>query len=163
MLFGKKRVERRALYAPCRGKAVPTSEIPDEVFSKGMLGVGFGMEPDEGHFCAPIGGCVESIAESKHAYTLVSDEGLDVLIHIGVDTVQMHGEGFVPRVKKGQYVKVGDVIADADLELIRQKGFPTVVAVLITNPEKIENTEYRYGSVAGGRDAVMDFALTRKG
>ena len=163
MLFGKKTTVPRALCAPCTGRAVPMSGIPDEAFSGGMLGVGFGIEPSEGHFCAPIDGRVESVAEAKHAYTLVSDDGLDVLIHIGVDTVQLNGEGFFPRVQKGQYVKAGDVIADADMGLIVQKGFPTVVAVLITNPEKIEKTEYKYGSVEGGKDAVMHFALSKKG
>ncbi|MBQ8310807.1 MAG: PTS glucose transporter subunit IIA [Clostridia bacterium] len=160
MLFGKKTV---SLCAPCTGMSVPLSEIPDEAFAGGMLGDGFGVEPSEGHFCAPVGGHVESVAEAKHAYTILTDEGLDVLVHIGVDTVRLNGEGFVPRVSAGQYVKTGDVIADADLELIRKKGLPTTVAVLVTNPEKIENAEYRHGSVACGRDAVMSFRLTRKG
>ena len=163
MLFGKKTTVPRALCAPCTGRAVPMSEIPDEAFSGGMLGVGFGIEPSEGHFCAPIDGRVESVAEAKHAYTLITDDGLDVLIHIGVDTVRLGGEGFFPRVQKGQYVKAGDVLADADLKLIAEKGLPTTVAVLITNPEKIENTEYEYGSVEGGRAAVMRFTLVKKG
>ena len=160
MLFGKKTI---SLCTPCAGKSIPLSEIPDEAFAGGMLGIGFGVEPTEGHFCAPIDGAIQSVAEAKHAYTILTDDGLDVLVHIGVDTVRMNGEGFIPRVKAGQYVKVGDVIADADLDLIRQRNLPTTVAVLVTNPERTENTEYEYGNVAGGKDIVMRCRLTRKG
>ena len=160
MLFARKTV---SLCAPCAGTSIPMSEIPDEAFAGGMLGAGFGVDPAEGHFCAPVDGHVESVAEAKHAYTILTDDGLDVLVHIGVDTVRLGGEGFIPRVSAGQYVKTGDVIADADLDLIRDKGLPTTVAVLVTNPEKIENEEYKHGSVAGGRDVVMRFRLAKKG
>ena len=143
MLFGKKTV---TLCAPCTGKSVPLTAVPDEAFAGGMLGVGFGVDPADGHICAPVDGCIESVAEAKHAYTIVTDDGLDVLVHVGVDTVTLGGEGFVPRVREQQYVKTGDVIADADLDLIREKGLPTEVVVLVTNPEKTEPAEYRYGS-----------------
>ena len=160
MLFGKK---TGSLCAPCTGKSMPLSGVPDEAFSGGMLGVGFGVEPADGHICAPVDGIIESVAEAKHAYTIVTEDGLDVLVHIGVDTVTLGGDGFVPRVKERQYVKTGDVIADADIETIREKGLPTTVVVLVTNPEKIENEEYRYGSVSCGRDAVMRFRYAKKG
>ena len=160
MRFGKKTA---VLCAPCTGECIPLSEIPDEAFAGGMLGLGFGVEPQEGHFCAPIGGHVESVAQAKHAYTLLTDDGLDVLVHIGVDTVRMGGEGFVPRVSAGQYVKAGDVIADADLALIRARGLPATVAVLVTNSDMIADAEYTYGSVALGRDPVMRFCIKKGG
>ena len=159
MLFGKKEI-----YLPtvCTGRAVPLSEMPDEAFSSGLLGVGYAIEPSDGQFYAPVTGKIESVAESKHAYTLTSDEGLEILIHIGVDTVSLHGEGFVPEVREGERVSVGEPLAHADLAFIRSHGLPTVTAVLIANPEKIENPRFKYGAVSG-RDAVMSFRLNKKG
>ncbi|MBQ8416373.1 MAG: PTS glucose transporter subunit IIA [Clostridia bacterium] len=159
MLFGKKQI---CLLSPCTGKSVPLSAVPDEVFSLGMLGVGFAVEPVEGRICSPVGGRVENVAESKHAFTVLSDEGLDVLVHVGVDTVSLGGEGFTPKVRAGQRIKAGEALVDADMELIRQKGLCTDVIVIVTTPEKIENTEYKFGSTVGARDAVMCFR-TKKG
>ena len=88
--------------------------------------------------------------------------GLDVLVHIGVDTVRLHGEGFEPLVRQGQSVRAGTPLARVDLELLRSRGLPAITAVLVTNPEKIEDTDYRFGSTAGGKDAVMRFRI-RKG
>lgn len=157
MLFSKKQI---CLPAVCVGKTVPLSEVPDEAFSSGMLGVGYAIEPADGHFYSPVNGRVESVTESKHAYSITSDEGLDILIHVGVDTVTLGGEGFVAQVKEGDRVRAGEPIALADLDLIREKGLPSVTAVLITNPERIEHTELKYGAV-GTRDAVMCFRLKK--
>lgn len=157
MLFSKKQI---CLPAVCTGKTVPLSSMPDEAFASGMLGVGYAIEPADGHFYSPVNGRVEAVSETKHAYTLISDEGLDILIHIGVDTVTLGGDGFVAEVKEGDRVRVGEPIALADLEQIRKKGLPTVTAVLVANPEKIEHTELKYGAVST-RDAVMCFRLKK--
>ncbi|MBQ9784799.1 MAG: PTS glucose transporter subunit IIA [Clostridia bacterium] len=157
MFFSKKQI---CLPAVCVGKTVPLSEMPDEAFASGMLGVGYAIEPADGQFYSPVNGRVESVAEAKHAYTVTTDEGLDVLIHIGVDTVTLGGAGFVPEVKEGDRVRVGEPLAHADLELIREKGLSTVTAVLVANPEKIEHTELKYGA-ASTRDAVMCFRLKK--
>ncbi|MBQ9773084.1 MAG: PTS glucose transporter subunit IIA [Clostridia bacterium] len=159
MLFSKKQI---GLPSVCVGKVVPLEQMPDEAFSSGMLGVGYAIEPDEGRFFSPVSGVVESVTQSKHAYTLQSDEGLDILIHIGVDTVQMGGDGFEALVKEGQRVRAGEELARADLARIRAHGLPTLTAVLIANPEKIERAEFRYGA-ASTSDAVMCFRLCKKG
>ncbi len=159
MLFSKKQI---CLPAVCVGKTVPLSEMPDEAFSSGMLGVGYAIEPADGQFYSPVDGKIESVAEAKHAYTITTDEGLDILIHIGVDTVSLGGEGFVPQVKAGDRVRAGEPLAVADLDLIRGKGLPTVTAVLVANPEKIEHTELKYGAVST-RDAVMCFRFKKRG
>ncbi len=156
MIFSKK---QNCLLAVCTGKSVPLSEMADEAFSSGMLGVGYAMEPAEGSFYAPVSGIVESIPQSRHAYTIQSDTGLDILIHIGVDTVSMGGEGFEACVKEGQRVNAGELIAKADLARIRERGYPTTTAVLVTEPEKIEHIEFRFESAIGGKDAVMCFRM----
>lgn len=154
---------QKCLYAVCNGKSTGVSEIPDEAFSGGMLGLGFAIEPSDRQFYSPVDGRVESVAETGHAYTVQTDDGLDVLVHIGVDTVQLHGEGFEPLVKAGDRVKAGTPLACADIDLIRSRGLPTVSAVLVTNPEKIVDIDYRFGSVLGGKDAVMYFRMRKKG
>lgn len=151
------------LLAACTGRAVPLSEVPDEVFAQGILGEGLAIEPSKGRFFAPVGGKIESIADSRHAFTLLSDVGTDVLVHIGVDTVSLSGEGFVSRVSPGERVRAGDLIAEADIDLIRARGLSAICSVVITEPDRIENIEYKLGACTGGKDAVMCYTLSGKG
>lgn len=160
MLFGKK---EEVLFSPATGECIPQSKIPDEAFSSGMLGTGFGVVPDTGEICAPVGGRVESVAEGKHAYAILDDAGLDILVHIGVDTVTLGGDGFCPLVKAGDRVRAGDPLCRVDLEKIRGKELCTAIAVLITNAERIRNIEYTYGACTAGTHPAMRFRLERKG
>lgn len=153
----------RTLLAVCNGEAMPLSRVPDEAFSSEMLGKGFAIEPSDGLFLCPTDGRVESIATTKHAYTLLTDEGLDLLVHVGVDTVELDGEGFEPLVSEGQRVNAGDPLVRADPERIRRKGLSAMTAVVITNPEKTENIEYRFGSVTAGVSPAMTFRICKKG
>lgn len=151
------------LIAPCTGKTVPLSAVPDEVFAQGLLGEGIGIDPAEGHFFAPVGGVVQSVTDSCHAFTILSDAGTDVLVHIGVDTVGMAGEGFVSHVTAGDRVRAGQLIAEADVTLIRARGLSAICSVVVTEPERVENIEYKPGACTGGRDAVMCYTLEGKG
>lgn len=151
------------LLAACTGKAVPLQEVPDEAFSSGILGIGFAVEPVDGAICAPVDARVESVAESKHAYTLQTENGLDILVHVGVDTVSMQGEGFTSLVRSGQRVRAGERIAEADVAKIRARGLSAICSVLVTNPERIADSEYKYGACTGGKDAVMCARVDGKG
>ena len=151
------------LLAVCDGRCAELSQMPDEAFASGMLGQGVTLFPEGDRFFSPVNGRVESIAESKHAYTILSDDGLELLIHIGVDTVELKGEGFTPLVSEGQTLRAGSPIADADLRKIADRGFSTATALLVTNPEKIEITEHRYGAVKGGKDAALSYRIVQKG
>ena len=151
------------LIAVATGKTVPLSTVPDEVFAQGLLGEGIAIEPAEGRFFAPVSGEVTSVTDSRHAFTIMSDAGIDVLVHIGVDTVSLAGEGFVSHVSAGERVRAGDLIAEADIDLIRSRGLSAICSVVVTEPEKIENTEYKLGACIGGRDAVMNYQVTGKG
>ena len=160
MRFGKQKIR---LLAVCNGKSIPLSDFPDEAFAAGMLGEGLAIEPNDGRFYAPINGHVLSVAKTGHAYTLESESGLDVLIHIGVDTVSMGGEGFSPSVREGERVRAGDLLCTADLAKISSRGLSTLTAMVIANPEQIKDTEYLYTTVTAKNDAVMKFRLREKG
>ena len=155
--------KKECLLAACTGKTLPLSAVPDEVFAQGLLGEGIGIEPVEGRFFAPVGGKIESVTDSRHAFTILSDGGADVLVHIGVDTVSLAGEGFVSHVSAGDRVHAGDLIAEADIDLIRSRGLSAICSVVVTEPDKIENIEYKPGACIGGKDAVMCYTLTGKG
>ena len=139
---------------------MPLSAVPDEVFAKGLLGEGIGIEPTEGRFFAPVDGKITSVTDSRHAVTLMSDSGADVLVHIGVDTVSLAGEGFVLHVSTGERVRAGQLIVEADIDLIRSRGLSAICSVVVTEPEKIENIEYKPGACIGGKDAVMCYTVS---
>ena len=160
MLFGKGR--ERELLAVCDGKSFEINKIPDEAFSSGMLGVGYGIEPSSSSIYSPVSGKIESVADTKHAYTITTDDGIDVLVHIGIDTVELGGKGFAPFVKEGQRINAGDEIARVDLDTIREAGFSTITAVLIANEEKIEKLSYKFNYVRGGYDRVVTYKLRKE-
>lgn len=139
------------------GEAIPLRDVPDEAFASGMLGEGFAVRPTNGIIYSPVGGTVEGITEARHAYNIRSDSGLDVLVHIGVDTVELSGEGFTAAVRVGDRVEAGDVIARADVDAIRASGRDTVTPVLISNADDLRDAKkkIKYGAVRGGKSAVM--------
>ena len=155
--------KKEYLLAPGTGKTLPLSAVPDEVFAAEILGKGIAIEPSDGRFFAPVSGKILSVADSKHAFTLLSDMGTDVLVHIGVDTVSLGGEGFVSHVSQGDIVKAGDLIAEADIALIRSRGLSAICSVVVTEPERVENIEYKPGTCIGGKDVIMCYTLTGKG
>ena len=158
MLFSKK---EKALLAVANGKSLPLSEVPDEAFSTGILGEGFAIDPEDGTVYSPIDATVESIADSKHAYTLHSDDGLELLVHIGIDTVELKGDGFLPMVSEGDRIKAGEVLARADLNLLHGKNFPCIIPVVITNPEAVELQKLRICNTIGGETAVLPYRVNQ--
>ncbi len=120
------------LLAPMNGEVIPLGEIGDGVFSAGVLGQGCGIRPGEGRVCAPFDGTVILVAETKHAIGLKGDNGIEVMIHVGLDTVELKGQGFDPKVTVGDQVAAGQLIMEFDLEAIGEK-YPSVTAVLLTN------------------------------
>ena len=123
---------------PTKGKVIAREAIPDETFAAGILGDGVGIEPEEGVVVAPFDGEVTSVAESKHAIGLESN-GMELLIHVGVDTVSMNGDGFTPAVKEGDAVKAGQKLLTFDRAKIKAAGHPDTVVVLLTNSDDMEN------------------------
>lgn len=119
------------IYAPLSGKVILLSEIPDPVFSQGILGPGCGIEPVSQTVEAPFDGRVTLAADTGHSVGLVGVDGTELLIHVGMDTVDMNGKGFSVHVKSGQSVRKGETLLDFSLEEIRAAGHPTVTAVIV--------------------------------
>ena len=123
------------VYAPVSGSAFPSEEIPDETFAAGVLGRGVGINPTEGVIVAPFDGEISSVTDTKHAVGVTSPDGMELLIHVGVDTVAMGGDGFQCFVQEGQQVKAGETLITFDREKIAQAGHPDCVVVLVTNSD----------------------------
>lgn len=126
------------LLSPLKGWATPLDEVPDEVFAGRMLGDGMAIDPTEGLLRAPCDGTVIGLARTLHAVTLRSDEGADILIHIGLETVALDGAGFTPKVTDGQRVKAGDALIAFDLDLLARRAKSLITPILITNSDAFQ-------------------------
>ncbi len=134
------------VYAPVSGTAVPSEQIPDETFATGVLGRGVGIQPAEGVIVAPFDGEISSVTDTHHAVGITSPDGMELLIHVGVDTVDMKGDGFDCFVQAGQKVKAGDRLITFDRAKIAAAGHPDMVAVLLTNADDYKELKVRTGS-----------------
>ena len=128
----KEQVEKYIL-SPISGKTVSLDDVPDKVFSERLLGDGVAILPEDGRIFSPTDGVISSVAETKHAYGISSDDGTEILIHFGLETVELKGEGFEPLVKSGDRVKKGQLIAKVDIELLKQRGYSILTPVIICN------------------------------
>ena len=146
--------------APFSGKLVPLSEVPDETFASGVLGEGIAIEPSDGLFCSPVDGTVETIAETKHAIGFAADNGLEILVHVGLETVSLNGEGFEILVKEGDKVKAGQPVAKADLALIRERGLKTITSLVLTGGADDMELHCAEGLATAGKTPVL--TLTAK-
>lgn len=145
----------KILYAPIKGNVIARDEIPDAVFASGALGEGVGIEPERGEVIAPCDGEVVTVTETKHAVGLMGPDGMELLIHVGIDTVKMNGEGFDVQVSVGDKVKKGQKLLDFDMEKIKAAGYSTTTAVLVTNSADYPNYRIvKTGPVETGEEII---------
>lgn len=145
------KVEKEVLNAPVSGTIVPLEKVEDAAFAQGALGKGVAINPTEGKVVAPCDGTIMTLFPTKHAIGIVSDTGCEVLIHIGMDTVNLNGKGFEAHVNQGDKVKKGDVLVTFDLEEIKKEGYSLVTPMIITNTnDYLDIVEVKEGNVQAG-------------
>lgn len=131
---------------PVKGQAIPLSQVKDEVFSSKAMGDGIGIIPSEGKVYAPFDGTAEAVFPTGHAVGITGENGLEMLIHVGIDTVELKGKGFKAHVNAGDTVKKGQLLVEFDKELIAKEGYDTTVIYIITNMDAVKNLEIHTGN-----------------
>lgn len=149
----EEKAQDQEVFSPMTGEVRPLSDVPDPAFSEEIMGKGFAIQPTEGRVVSPINGTVFSLSKSGHAIGLVSDNGAEMLIHIGIDTVKLKGQFFSPKVQAGAKVAVGDVLMEFDREEIEKAGYTTITPVIVTNMHQYESI------VPAGRTAIKEQEL----
>lgn len=150
--FGKKSPTTVDLQSPFAGEVVAVTDVPDPVFSGKMLGEGFAVIPlidaPSVTVCAPAAGRLATLFKTGHAFAVTTAEGLDILVHIGLDTVELKGEGFRPLVAQGEDVSAGQPIIEVDLALLRERGKNPITPVVMSNKKQVAGVDISTGEVA---------------
>lgn len=125
--------EKESIKIPMEGEILPLSEVPDDAFSTGIIGKGLAIKPDKGILKSPVKGTIATVFPTYHAIGITSESGVEILIHVGMDTVQLEGKYFEPKVKVGDSVNIGDELLKFDIKEIEEAGYPTITPVVVTN------------------------------
>lgn len=139
-----------SLISPLSGELIPLSSVNDDVFSQGILGQGFAIIPDKGQLYAPANAKIVDIFDTKHAISFECDNGIELLIHVGLDTVKLNGAPFNPIIHAGDHVTAGELIMEFDREMIIKEGYDIVTPVIVTNCEKYNIVTREAGKVMNG-------------
>lgn len=152
----KKKENNKVIGSPTKGRAVALSEVNDPTFAEEMLGKGAAVIPEDGKICAPADGEIGMVFDTLHAVSMTTDFGAEILIHIGLDTVKMKGEGFTGHVKAGDHVKKGALLLEVDLEKVKAAGYDTITPVIVCNTPDYSSVEnVGKGAVNAGDDLII--------
>lgn len=146
------------LVAPMTGECIPMQEVPDPLFACEALGGGVGIIPSDGRVVSPANGTVIATCDTKHAISIKSDDGIEVLVHCGIDTVELYGSPFVVHVAQGDHVRAGQLLMDVDLDAIRAAGKDTVTPVIVTNQHEFASLEADCGRSVAAGDLLITLA-----
>lgn len=147
--------ENNTIYSPINGNVIERKDIPDPTFAGGVLGEGVGIEPSEPRVYAPFNGTVVMVADTRHALGLQSDDGIQLLIHVGIDTVDMNGDGFDVKCSVGDTIQCGQTLLEFDPEKIKKAGHPSVTAVLVGNSEDYKKVTITKTGETKALDKIM--------
>lgn len=154
-MFKFRKAKKDTLYAPVTGRMIPLEEVPDKVFSSGVMGAGAGFEPETGEICAPCSGKITMIADTLHAFSIETESGAEILIHIGLDTVNLGGEGFEKLAEEEQKVTRGTPVIRVNLSLMKQKGMVLTTPMVVTNSDEIGTEVLSAAAVTAGETEVL--------
>ena len=147
-------MKERKILAPVKGKVIPLEQVPDEVFAQKVLGDGVGIIPEEGKIYSPVDGKITTITDTLHAYGFETEDGIQMIVHFGLETVSLKGKGFTSKVKVGQKVKAGDLIAEVDLEYLKKQNVETITPVIVCSGINTEDMIFEYGEI-GAKDVLI--------
>ncbi|MGY3716978.1 PTS sugar transporter subunit IIA [Sutcliffiella cohnii] len=152
----KKEASDNSVYAPLTGEVVPLEEVPDPVFAEKMMGEGIAIKPTNGMVVSPVNGKIVQVFPTKHAVGIETSNGVEILIHIGLETVQMNGEGFTAHVQEGSRVSVGDKLISFDLSVVQEKAKSTITPIIITNTDLCKEIQKEsVVNVTAGQDRIL--------
>ena len=157
-LFGKKEeaVNPNHIFAPMAGQTVPVAEVPDPTFAQGLLGEGIAIIPADGKVYAPCNATVDTMFETGHACGLVAENGAEILIHVGLETVGLGGKCFKVHVKNGQKVKKGQLLMEVDLAAVKAAGLNTITPMLVCNSDDFGTFNTTVGKDVTNADVVIE-------
>jgi PTS system beta-glucosides-specific IIC component len=151
-------VKTDVVLAPVTGKVVTLADVADKVFASKALGEGLGIVPSDGHIVAPVAGVMVTVADTGHAFGIKTDDGVEVLVHVGIDTVRLDGKGFQVDVAKDQRVEAGDLLAKVDLDAVKAAGYDTTTVVTVINTMAMSSVAPRTSATVVAGDAIIDVA-----
>lgn len=157
-MFGRKK-KTMHLAATQDGDCISLDMVPDPVFADKLLGDGVAIIPTDNIVRSPADGQIVQVFDTYHAYSIKTDDGLELLVHIGLNTVELKGEGFKPKVKEGQRVKTGDVLCETDISFIRGKGYEIYTPTVITNMDAVKSFKTITGNVRAGESTVIEYGV----
>ncbi|AYG38692.1 PTS sugar transporter subunit IIA [Lactiplantibacillus pentosus] len=162
-MFGfKKKSKSVKLNAIASGQLISITAVADDVFAQKMMGDGFAVEPTDGEITAPTAGKIESVADTKHAIMMTTTDGLEIMLHLGLDTVELKGAPFETHVKVGDTVALGDPLVTMDLEAIQAADKKTTVMTVVTNMDDVEKMDVIPNQMVTKNDAVATVTLQSK-
>lgn len=148
------------LLSPVSGRVMDLSDVPDEVFAKKLAGDGTAVDSTGDIIVAPADGILSLVFRTNHAFGIITEKGVEILVHIGLDTIELKGEGFECLTHQGSHVKAGTPIIRIDRNFIQDKGYSLITPVLITNVDNVNIIDYKKGiNVEAGKDAVLKYKL----
>lgn len=153
--FLKKKDKGIEIGSPVKGKAVPISQVSDPTFGEEILGKGVAIQPEEGKIYAPADGTIEMLFDTKHAVSMTTTEGVELLVHIGLDTVALKGEHFTAHKGNGDAVKKGDLLISIDLEAVKAAGYDVITPMVVCNTSDYQTVEAVTGSDVNPGDTVL--------
>lgn len=151
----KKKDKGIEIGAPVKGKAVPISQVSDPTFGEEILGKGVAIQPEDGKIYAPADGTIEMLFDTKHAVSMTTTEGVELLVHIGLDTVALKGEHFTAHKGNGDAVKKGDLLISVDLEAVKAAGYDVITPMVVCNTSDYQTVEAVTGSDVNPGDTVL--------